>query len=153
MPGCGAVNDEVCPLGATVLPVSHITASPSPYSKLAWKTVHESLSPCDSRWASGLLNITFLGQLDQRSGNSSGISMGIVPSAFSGHCAELTARPAEAKPSPPPGGSPIKMCRNARRKVTELDPHIKITASLYGPCSRSLDSHRACLLENEKTQL
>lgn len=92
--------------------------------------MHENLSPCDSWCASGLLNITFLGQLDQRSGNSSGIRMGIVPSAFAGHCAELTARPAEAKPSPLPGGSPIKMCRNARRKVTELDPHIRIIASL-----------------------
>lgn len=47
--------------------------------------------------------------------------MGIVRSSSAGHCAELTAKPAEAKRSPLPGGSPIKMCRNVKRKVTELD--------------------------------
>lgn len=147
MPGYSTVNDEVCPHKATVLPVSHITASLTPYNKLTWKTVHENLSPCDSWWASGLLNITFLGQLDQRSGNSSGIRMGIVPIAFAGHCAELTARPAEAKPRPQPRGSPIKMCRNARRKITGLDPQIRITASLHCPSSCSLDWSRICLLD------
>lgn len=149
MPGCGAVNDEVCSLRATVQLVSHITASLTPYNKLTWKTVHENLSPCDSWWASGLLNITFLGQLDQRSRNSSGIRMGIVPSAFAGHCAELKARQAKAKPRPQPRGSPIRMCRNARRKITELDPLIKIIASLLGPSRCSLDSSRACLLDKK----
>lgn len=42
--------------------------------------------------------------------------MGIVSSAFAGHCAELTAGPSKAYSRPLPGGSPIKMCRNARRK-------------------------------------
>lgn len=55
--------------------------------------------------------------------------MGIVSSAFAGHCAELTAG---AYPRPLPGGSPIKMCRNARRKKSsaELNPNVKITALL-----------------------
>lgn len=46
-PSCQAVvlvNDEVRPLWATVLPVSHITASLSPYNELTWKTVHENVS-------------------------------------------------------------------------------------------------------------
>ena len=90
--GCGAVDDEGFLLRNTARPVSHITASMAPYNKLTWTTVHENSSPCDSWWASGLLNITFLGQLDQRSRNSSGIRMSIVHSAFAGHCAELTAR-------------------------------------------------------------
>lgn len=63
--------------------------------------------------------------------------MGIVSSARrAGHCAELTAGPSEACPRPLPGGSPIKMCRNARRKgkkkkkksSAELGPNVKITA-------------------------
>lgn len=42
--------------------------------------------------------------------------MGIVSSARAGHCAELTTGPSEAYPRPLPGGSPIKKCRNARRR-------------------------------------
>lgn len=71
---------------------------------------------CDSWWASGLFNIAFLGQLDQRSRNSSGIRTGIVPSAFSGYCTDLTATPAWVRMLP--GSSPIKMCRNAERGKT-----------------------------------
>lgn len=42
--------------------------------------------------------------------------MGIVPSAFSGYCTDLTATPTWVKPLP--GSSPIKMCRNAERGKT-----------------------------------
>lgn len=119
MPGCCVLNNEPCPFQ------SHCAASFShrclSVSLQQINTVHENLSLCDSWWASGLLSITFLVQKDQRNRNSSGIRMGIVRSSSVGHCAELTAKPAEAKRSPLPGGSPIKMCRNVKRKVTELD--------------------------------
>lgn len=39
--------------------------------------------------------------------------MGIVPSAFSAYCTDLTATPASVRPLP--GSSPIKMCKNAER--------------------------------------
>lgn len=71
----------------------------------------------------GPFNVAFLGPLDQRGRNSSGIRMGIVPSEFSGYCTELTATPARVRPLP--GSSPIKMCRNAEREVgwfIKLDP-------------------------------
>lgn len=97
----------------TVMPVSHMAASLPSYSTLTMSAVHENRFLCDSWWASGLFNITFLGQLDQRSRNSSGIRTGIVPSAFSGYCTDLTATPAWVRPLP--GSSPIKMCRNAER--------------------------------------
>lgn len=101
---------------ATVLPVSHIAASQSPYSKLT-----QCMRTCLSAIPGEPPAFTFLVQLDQRNRNSSGIRMGIVRSSSAGHCAELTAKPAEAKRSPLPGGSPIKMCRNVKRKVTELN--------------------------------
>lgn len=45
MPDCDVINDELCPLGPTLLPVSHVAACASPYSKLR---AHENLSLCDS---------------------------------------------------------------------------------------------------------
>lgn len=95
------------------MPVSHMAASLASYSTLTMRAVHENRFLCDSWWASGLLNIAFLGQQDQRSRNSSGIRTGIVPSAFSGYCTDLTATPSWVRPLP--GSSPIKMCRNAER--------------------------------------
>lgn len=97
----------------TVMPVSHMAASLASYSTLTMSAVHENPFLCDSWWASGLFNIAFLGQLDQRSRNSSGIRMGIVPRAFSGYCTDLTATPAWVRLLP--RSSPIKMCRNAER--------------------------------------
>lgn len=94
----------------------HVVASLASNAALTMSVVHENRLLCDSWWASGLFSIAFLGQLDQRSRNSSGIRMGIVPSAFSGYCTDLTATPTWVKPLP--GSLPIKMCRNAERGKT-----------------------------------
>lgn len=76
-----------------------------------------------------------VGELDQRRRNSSGIRDGwalfrvLAPATVP----ELTAGPSEADPRPLPGGSPIKMCRNARRKkLHRTGSNSKITAPLLG---------------------
>ena len=56
--------------------------------------------------------------------------MGIVPSAFIGHCAKPGAGTAEAELRPLPADSSINVSKNARRKITEPDTRIKIAASL-----------------------
>lgn len=140
------------PLRNTLQWVSHITASQAPENTLTWKTVHENSSCCDSWSASGSFNFTFWASQIRGAGILQGLGMGIVSSVFAGHCNELTARPTKAYPRPLPGGSPIKMCRNAGRKTTELDPNIKITARLLGPCSCSLRSSRSCLFNNRGQQ-
>lgn len=67
--------------------------------------------------------------------------MGIVSSARADHCAELTAGRSEAYPRPLPEGSPIKMCRNARRREREKktpQDWIQTLGSLlhsWGPCT------------------
>lgn len=114
------------------MPLSHIAASAGSlqhikHGRLCMRT-RLPVIPGEPR---GLLNVAFLGQFDQRSGNSSGIKDGhCSPSAF-----ELTAGPGR------PGQNParcqevlqLRCARMQGGKLAEPDPLVQIVGLLLPP--------------------
>lgn len=106
-------DDDLCSYKIPLVQVFHIPACwlLSADSCWTWELVHLCLLASPGPFKHHILGPA----RSEGAGILLGLGWSIVPFASASHCAELTARPAGAKLSPLPGGSPIRMCRNAGR--------------------------------------